>query len=99
MAAKALDALGHEARLKIFRLLVRAGRDGVNIGDLGRLLGMPLSTLTHHLGALVQAGLAKQERQGREVINRADYAALRGVFAFVEAECCAGVEVKRDNAA
>lgn len=98
-AAKALSALGHEARLSIFRLLVRAGDDGLNIGDISRLLGIPLSTLAHHLGALVQAGLVIQERQSREVINRADYDAMRGVLAFVEDECCAGVNVTRDNAA
>ncbi len=97
--AQALSALGHEARLGIFRLLVRAGPQGLNVGDVGRLAGLPLSTLTHHLNALVQAGLVTQTRQGREVINRADYAALRGVFAFVEQECCKGVAVDTTDAA
>ena len=98
-AATALSALGHEARLGIFRLLVRAGREGLNIGDIGRLCGLPPSTLAHHLGTLVDAGLVLQEREGREVINRADYAAVRGVFDFVEAECCMGVGLDRGDAA
>jgi ArsR family transcriptional regulator len=98
-AARALSALGHEARLDIFRLLVRAEPDGLNIGEIGRLVGAPPSTLAHHLGALVRAGLVSQEKQGREVINRARTDAMRRVFAFVEDECCRGVSSTRDDAA
>ncbi|NKB22375.1 MAG: metalloregulator ArsR/SmtB family transcription factor [Alphaproteobacteria bacterium] len=91
IAATALAALGHEARLKVFRLLVRAGKDGLNIGDIGRLLGMPPSTLAHHITTLVQSGLLTQERRGREVINRADFDAMESVLTYVDEECCAGV--------
>ncbi|MCL5777545.1 metalloregulator ArsR/SmtB family transcription factor [Limibaculum sp. FT325] len=97
--AAALAALGHEARLGIFRLLVRAGPDGLNIGEVGRHLGLAPSTLAHHLGALVAAGLVTQERQGREVINRADFDAMRRVLGFVTAECCMGVRLAREDAA
>jgi len=97
--ATALAALGHEARLRIFRLLVRAGPDGLNIGDIGRHLELPPSTLAHHLGALVAAGLVVQERQGREVINRAEFNAMRGVLDFVSAECCTGVRLAPEDAA
>ena len=89
-AAKALSALGHEARLKIFRLLVRAGHEGLNIGEIGRLTGLPASTLAHHLGSLVSAGLVQQSREGREVLNRAAFAQVRVVLDFIEAECCKG---------
>lgn len=89
--AQALAALGHESRLKVFRVLVRAGPEGVNAGALGRVLEMPASTLAHHLRALCAGGLATQERRGRETVNRADYAALRRVFAHLEDQCCAGV--------
>jgi DNA-binding transcriptional ArsR family regulator len=98
-AAAKLAALGHEARLKVFRLLVRAGPDGLNIGDIGRLLGLAPSTLAHHLGALVAAGLVSQEKRGRETLNRADVTAMRTLFAYVEAECCAGVACAAGDAA
>lgn len=98
-AASALSALGHEARLEIFRLLVRAEPDGLNIGEIGRLLGAPPSTLAHHLGALVRAGLVSQEKVGREVINHARTEAMRRVFAYVEEECCRGVSKARGDAA
>ena len=97
--ARALSALGHEARLSIFRLLVKAGDDGLNIGDLGEHLGMPATTLGHHLSTLVNAGLVEQERRGREVINRVDYAAMHSVLNFLTSECCTGVAVIEEKAA
>ncbi|SEA90702.1 ArsR/SmtB family transcription factor [Rubrimonas cliftonensis] len=97
--ADALAALGHEARLRVFRLLVRAGPEGLTVGEIGRHLGLAPSTLAHHLRALVGAGLVGQERRGRETVNRADFAALRSVLAFVDNECCAGVDRTADDAA
>jgi ArsR family transcriptional regulator, arsenate/arsenite/antimonite-responsive transcriptional repressor len=92
--ARALAALGHDARLSIFRLLVRAGEDGLRVGDIGQHLGMAPSTLAHHLSALVDAGLVLQEKQGREVFNRVDFAAMRRLVGFLTSECCTGVPVR-----
>lgn len=97
--ARALAALGHDARLSIFRLLVRAGEEGLRVGDIGSHLGLAPSTLSHHLSALVEAGLVLQDRRGREVFNRVDYPAMRGLLDFLAAECCAGVAVSSDTAA
>ncbi|MGB0496776.1 MAG: ArsR/SmtB family transcription factor [Rubricella sp.] len=98
--ARALAALGHAARLSIFRLLVKAGEEGLRVSDIGAHLGFAPSTLAHHLSALVDAGLVVQERQGREVFNRVDYAAMRRVLDFLTAECCAGVRLaSREGAA
>lgn len=91
--ARALAALGHDARLSIFRLLVKAGEDGLRVGDIGDHLGFAPSTLAHHLSALVDAGLVMQDRQGREVFNRVDYPAMDRVVAFLTSECCSGVTV------
>lgn len=98
-AALALAALGHEARLSIFRLLVRAGEGGLNVGEIGAHLGLAPSTLAHHLGALVDAGLVTQERQGRQVVNRADYAAMNRTLSFLTSECCTGVSLTQEDAA
>lgn len=98
-AATSLAALGHEARLKVFRLLVRAGPGGLNVGEIGHHLAIPPSTLKHHLTALVNAGLVEQRREGREVVNRAVFAALHDVLAYVQEECCVGVPARPDNAA
>jgi ArsR family transcriptional regulator, arsenate/arsenite/antimonite-responsive transcriptional repressor len=81
--ARALAALGHDARLSIFRLLVKAGEEGLRVSDIGQHLGLAPSTLAHHLSTLVDAGLVIQEKQGREVLNRADYPAMRRVLNFL----------------
>ena len=97
--ARTLAALGHEKRLAIYRLLVRAGEDGLNVGEIGRHLGAPPSTLAHHLSALVDAGLVIQERRGREVVNRADYAVMRQTVGLLTAEWCSGVALRDSDAA
>lgn len=97
--ARALAALGHDTRLAIFRLLVQAGDDGLNVGEVGQHLDMAPSTLAHHLGALVSAGLVVQERQGRQIVNRVDFDAMRRTVAFLTSECCTGVSLTKEKAA
>ncbi|MCC0024012.1 MAG: helix-turn-helix transcriptional regulator [Hyphomicrobiaceae bacterium] len=92
-AVKALSALGHDVRLHLFRLLVRAGDGGLNVGQIGTHLGVPPSTLAHHLSALVDAGLVRQERQGRQIVNRADYGRIDALVGFLTDECCCGVAI------
>ena len=92
IAARALAALGHEARLSVFRLLVRSGHAGMNVGEISAHLDMPASTLAHHLRALVTAGLVTQERQGRIILNRADFEAMGDLIGYLNEECCAGVK-------
>lgn len=92
--ARALAALGHDARLSIFRLLVKAGEGGLRVGDIGDHLGIAPSTLAHHLSTLVDAGLVLQSRKGREVFNRVDFPAVHGLLAFLTSECCAGVTAR-----
>lgn len=97
--ALSLAALGHDTRLEVFRLLVRAGEDGLNVGEIGQHLDRPASTLAHHLRALVDAGLVIQERQGRQIVNRVNYDEMRGIVSFLTAECCVGVRLTREDAA
>lgn len=92
--ARALAALGHDARLSIFRLLVKAGDDGLRVSDIGEHLGFAPSTLAHHLSTLVDAGLVLQDKQGREVFNRVDFPAMHKLVGFLTSECCAGVAVR-----
>jgi ArsR family transcriptional regulator len=91
-AADALAALGSRTRLRVFKALVRAGPQGANVGTLQKHLGVPATTLAHHLATLSEAGLLSQERLGREVICTADYQALNWVLEYVRAECCEGIE-------
>lgn len=89
-AASTFAALGSEQRLGVLRTLVRAGPDGLSIGDLGARCGITGSTLTHHMKILAQAGLVRQQRQGRSIICAAvAYAELRQLSQFLLRECCA----------
>jgi ArsR family transcriptional regulator len=92
--ARALAALGHDARLAIFRLLVKAGNTGLRVGDIGEHLGLAPSTLAHHLSTLVDSGLVLQEKQGREVFNRVDFPTMNGLIGFLTSECCVGVSLR-----
>lgn len=99
ITANALAALGHEARLGVYRLLVRAGHDGLIVGDIAAHTGLPASTLAHHLRTLVSAGLVLQERRGRETVNRVDYDAMNRALRFLSEECCQGVLPANEEAA
>jgi ArsR family transcriptional regulator len=92
--ARAFAALGHDARLSIFRLLVKAGDEGLRVSDIGEHLGLAPSTLAHHLSSLVDAGLVLQDKQGREVFNRVDCPVMRRVVSFLTSECCSGVTMQ-----
>ena len=89
-AVTALAALAQEHRLAAFRRLVEAGRQGLAAGALAERLGMPNSTLSFHLAGLRGAGLISQERRGRSLIYRADYARMDALIAYLTENCCAG---------
>lgn len=94
-AAKSLSALGHEARLSVYRLLVKAGDSGLNVGEIGQHLVIPPSTLAHHLSALVDVGLVRQVRSGREIRNHANYDSMSDLVDFLTQECCVGVHISQ----
>jgi ArsR family transcriptional regulator, arsenate/arsenite/antimonite-responsive transcriptional repressor len=87
-AAARLEALGNPTRLKIYRMLVRAGDPGLSVGKLQSRLSIPASTLSHHLKTLIIVGLVSQEREATTLICRANYPVMRGLVEFLVAECC-----------
>ncbi|MEM8773931.1 MAG: metalloregulator ArsR/SmtB family transcription factor [Pseudomonadota bacterium] len=90
IAASTFAALGSEQRLAVLRTLVRAGPDGLRIGELGERSGVSGSTLTHHMKILSQAGIVKQTKQGRSIICAAvAYDELKNLADFLLRECCA----------
>ncbi|KAB2541683.1 ArsR family transcriptional regulator [Salipiger aestuarii] len=90
IAASKFAALGSEQRLSVLRALVRSGPGGLSIGALGDRAGVTGSTLTHHLRILTQAGLVRQEKQGRSIIcAAAAYEEVQALCDFLLTECCA----------
>jgi DNA-binding transcriptional ArsR family regulator len=88
-AAARLEALGNPTRLRVYRLLVRAGEAGMTVGKLQDRLDIAASTLSHHLKTLVTVGLVTQERESTTLICRANYAVMHGLIGYLVNECCA----------
>lgn len=91
--ASRFAALGSEQRLMVLTTLVRAGPQGLSIGELGKRAGVTGSTLTHHLKLLAQAGLVQQSRQGRSIICvAAAYDTVDALSEFLLSQCCADAQ-------
>jgi len=89
-AARCLSELGNPTRLAVYRLLVRAGPDGMTVGSIQRRLDVPASTLSHHIAHLVWAGLIEQDRNGRNLLCRTTEGTMDSLINFLSAECCEG---------
>src|SRR5882672_6587936 len=87
--ARAVRAL--DTRLKVHRLLVQAGQDGLSAGFIARKLGLPASSLSFHLMHLQTAELVTQRRAGRSLIYAVDFAVMDGLMAYLQENCCIGV--------
>jgi ArsR family transcriptional regulator, arsenate/arsenite/antimonite-responsive transcriptional repressor len=99
IAAGQLESLGSPVRLKIYRALVRAGDGGLAVGDLQAKVGLPASTLSHHVKHLREAGLITQERQATTLICRADYPAMDKLVGYLADECCMDAKCKTSDRA
>jgi ArsR family transcriptional regulator len=91
-AANMLAELGNVTRLAIFRYLVKAGHDGVSVGQIQKKLDIPGSTLSHHISRLVKVGLVEQQRESRTLFCIPQYEALNELIVFLKSECCTGVD-------
>ena len=85
----ALSALAHEHRLKIYRLLVEQGPEGLSAGIIGDRVGLLPSSLTFHLQNLQRGGLITQRREGRQLIYSADFTAMTSLVGYLTDNCCA----------
>jgi DNA-binding transcriptional ArsR family regulator len=86
--ADMMAALGTETRLRIVRLLLSAHPYGLVVGEIGSELGIPPSTLSHHLEKLKNENLVKVRRESTFLRYTANTQALREILAFLFAECC-----------
>jgi DNA-binding transcriptional ArsR family regulator len=87
----ALAALAQDNRLDVFRLLVKAGPEGLAAGQVAKVLGIPPNTLTFHFDRLRQAGLIAVRRESRSMIYTAQFDTMHGLVDFLTENCCAGV--------
>ncbi|MCU0733381.1 MAG: metalloregulator ArsR/SmtB family transcription factor [Hyphomonas sp.] len=85
-----LSALAQPARLDVFRLLVRAGPDGIAAGEIAAELGQAPNTLSAQLNVLSAAGLILGTREGRSIRYTAQPEALSELIVYLMEDCCGG---------
>jgi DNA-binding transcriptional ArsR family regulator len=85
-----LSALAQENRLALFRLLIKAGPEGLPAGEIAAALCVPPNTLSAQLTLLSNAGLIEGTRQGRSIIYKAQHEAISGLIVFLMEDCCQG---------
>jgi len=87
-AAAILSQLGNPTRLRIVRELVRVGRTGMSVGEIQKKLGIPGSTLSHHINHLRNVGLVNQARESTVLRCKVDFKTIDGIVTFLTEECC-----------
>jgi len=90
IAIKRLSALAQDARLQVFRLLVKKGPEGMAAGDIARKLDIPANTMSAQLLILANADLVKARREGRSIIYSANFDAMAGLLVYLTKDCCGG---------
>lgn len=89
-AVDSLSALANETRLRVFRLLVEAGKDGLPSTEIARILGVHKSLMSTHLSVLTRCGLATSVRDGRRIIYKLELGATRDLIGYLVENCCRG---------
>lgn len=90
-ALAAFAALSQETRLRIVRLLVTAGPEGIAAGEIGAAMeGASSSRMSFHLSHLEHAGLVTSRREGRHILYSAKFDALQSLIGFLMRDCCQG---------
>jgi ArsR family transcriptional regulator, arsenate/arsenite/antimonite-responsive transcriptional repressor len=89
-AVDMLSALAHEHRLKIFRLLVKAGPSGVPSSEIAETVGISPTGASFHLKELDHAGLIVATRQGRYIRYAIHIEGMRQLLTYLTEDCCQG---------
>jgi ArsR family transcriptional regulator len=87
-AIKALSALASEARLAVYRLLVKRGPEGYTPSELIKHLDVPAPTLSFHLKELLQAGLIVSRRESRNLYYSPSFERMNALVRFLTENCC-----------
>ena len=86
----AMGALAQESRLAVYRLLVRAGPQGMAASKISEQVGIPASSLSFHLKEMFHADLVVSRQESRFVIYSANYDTMSKLIGFLTENCCGG---------
>ena len=93
--AQRFAAIGNEARLRIVQVLLKAHPEGLVVNEIQGELGIPGSTLSHHLDKLKNEDLVNVQRESTFLRYTANTDTLREMMQFLYAECCTRNQVIR----
>jgi len=85
-----LASLAQETRLRIFRLLVEAGSDGLNATAIADALELAPATLSFHIAHLARSGLVLARQESRFIFYSVEYTAMDDLISFLSQNCCKG---------
>jgi DNA-binding transcriptional ArsR family regulator len=88
--ADRFKALGHPVRLAVLRRIVQGHQEGTPVGEIQSAVGIPASTLSHHLACLAESGLVRVEREGTTLRYRAHFDELHRLMDYLWQDCCKG---------
>lgn len=86
--ADMFSALGTEPRLRIMQVLLSAHPEGLVVNEIQEELGIPNSTLSHHLDKLKNEELVAVQRESTFLRYTANTEVLQELLRFLYAECC-----------
>ena len=89
-AIVAFSALAHPLRMRVYRLLMEIGPDGLPAGEVAQRLDSPPSTLSPHLAQLERAGLVRTRRERQRIYYAVSVDGTRAVMNFLVEDCCGG---------
>jgi ArsR family transcriptional regulator, arsenate/arsenite/antimonite-responsive transcriptional repressor len=90
IAVAMLGALAQEHRIRIFRLLVKAGPTGVPSSEIAEKIGISPTSASFHLKELDRTGLLVATRQGRFIRYAIEVDAMRKLLTYLTEDCCQG---------
>lgn len=96
-ALESFSSLSQETRLRVFKLLIEYGRDGMLPGKIAAKLKIPDNTLSFHLSHMHKAGLVTSQKSGRSVTYFANTGHVENLIEFLEENCCAREAKKKSR--
>ncbi len=89
-AVTSLAALAHEQRLRIFRMLVKRGTNGMPAGEIAEAIDSSPTAASFHLKELERAGLLHATRDGRYIRYAIHVEGIRQLLDYLTEDCCQG---------
>ena len=93
-ASEAFSSLSQETRLRVFKLLIQYGDDGLVPGKIATQLKIPDNTLSFHLSHMSRANLVTSKKNGRSIVYFANTSLIKDLIGYLQENCCVHEDLK-----